>query len=162
MVIWGRSGVDDDLRLQIPDLPRSDLHVIFLLKTDDAAGLLVYATTNTYLGAWEASPAANQLTPNPRTSTDKTRSTIPHQNATGTRRRAAGNGRLRVRCMTRSMSRSNNWLYVAAAPAHNAPPKSVEPTTFSAGSPRAATTIAAAVVTKSSAMIRGFVIRTKS
>ncbi|GEM_PF-1758889 len=52
-------GVDDDLRLQIPDLPRSDLHVIFLLKTDDAAGLLVYASTNTYLGAWEASPAAN-------------------------------------------------------------------------------------------------------
>ena len=52
-------GVDDDLRLQIPNLPRSDVHVIFLLKTDDPTGLLVYTGTNTYLGAWEVSTAAN-------------------------------------------------------------------------------------------------------
>ena len=69
--------------------------------------------------------------------------------------RPCGIGRRIVRAITRSMSASKTQLSAPAEPAASAPPSSVQNVSASGGMPRAAITIAAAVVINSSTMMRG-------
>ena len=79
----------------------------------------------------------------------------------GERRRAGdtrpeATGRLAVRCIVRSMSRSSTWLIAPAPPADSAPPRQVSATSPSDGSP--ATYIVVTVVKSSSDCTFGLVI----
>ncbi len=69
-------------------------------------------------------------------------------------------GRLRVRSMIRSMSRSTYMLMALAPPAANVPPITVAAISHSDGRPRSATIIVGTVVTSSSSMMRGLVSET--
>ena len=71
-------------------------------------------------------------------------------------------GRLRVRCMTASMSRSMTMLIAFAPPAASVPPTTVATTSHVAGQPRRATIIVGTVVTSRSSMMRGLVSATKA
>ena len=64
-----------------------------------------------------SSPAATQLMASPMTSTDRPDSTTPKVSASSAFSRPPGIGRLRVRSMTASMSRSYHMLMAPAAPA---------------------------------------------
>src|SRR3954447_3730942 len=72
-----------------------------------------------------------------------------------------GIGRLRVRDISWSMSRSYQQLKTLAAPAANIPPTIVAPTSRQAGQPSAAIIIAGSVVTSSSSTSLGLVSATK-
>ena len=69
-------------------------------------------------------------------------------------------GRLRVRCISLSMSRSTYMLMALAPPAARAPPTRVATMRVTEGMPRWATTMVGRVVTSSSSMIRGLVSAT--
>ena len=69
-------------------------------------------------------------------------------------------GRLRVRCMSLSMSRSTNMLMALAPPAARAPPSRVATISQTGGRPRWATIMVGSVVISSSSMIRGLVSAT--
>ena len=69
-------------------------------------------------------------------------------------------GRLRVRCISLSMSRSTTMLMALAPPAANAPPSRVATISHTGGRPRWATIMVGSVVTSSSSMIRGLVSAT--
>jgi hypothetical protein len=66
-------------------------------------------------------------------------------------------GRLAVRFISASMSRSMTQLSVLAAPADNVPPTRVARTNHPDGMPRSARTMTGTVVMSSSSMIRGLV-----
>ncbi len=66
-------------------------------------------------------------------------------------------GRLRVRCISLSISRSTNMLMAFAPPAASAPPSSVASMSHTGGRPRWATIMVGRVVISSSSMIRGLV-----
>ena len=66
-------------------------------------------------------------------------------------------GRLRVRSIKASMSRSMSMLLAFAPPAARLPPIRVMITSQVDGQPSAASTIVGTVVMSSSSMIRGFV-----
>ena len=66
-------------------------------------------------------------------------------------------GRLRVRCISLSMSRSTTMLMALAPPAARAPPARVATMSHTDGTPRRATNMVGSVVTSSSSMIRGLV-----
>ncbi|CAB4580216.1 unannotated protein [freshwater metagenome] len=65
-------------------------------------------------------------------------------------------GRPLVRAMSVSMSRSMYMLNAFAEPALSAPPTRVPSMSHTSGTPRAASTITGAVVTRSSSITRGF------
>ena len=71
-------------------------------------------------------------------------------------------GRFRVRCMSRSMSRSTYMFSALAPPAAIAPPATVAAISHSDGSPRSARIIEGTVVTSSNSTMRGFVSATKA
>ncbi len=91
---------------------------------------------------------------------DAAASTSPNTSAAVGDTRPDGMGRLRVRDMRRSMSRSNQQLRVLAAPAANVPPTRVAPTSRHEGQPSAASIIAGSVVTSSSSTSLGLVSAT--
>ena len=66
-------------------------------------------------------------------------------------------GRLRVRFMMASMSRSTYMLMALAPPAAIVPPSTVAMISHREGRPRSATTMVGTVVMSSSSMIRGLV-----
>ena len=74
--------------------------------------------------------------------------------------RPLASGRLRVRAITRSMSRSTYMLMALAPPAASVPPSTVAAISHSDGMPRSATIIVGTVVTSSSSMMRGLVSAT--
>jgi len=69
----------------------------------------------------------------------------------------AGNGRLRVRRILASMSRSTTLLIALAPPADSAPPITVSTTSRVSGHPPWAITMAGTVVMSSNSTMRGFV-----
>ena len=87
-------------------------------------------------------------------------STVPNHSACAGSIRPAGSGRLRVRPIAASMSRSNQQLIAFAPAAASQPPVTVAIRRFQAGSPRAAITIAATAVTSSRTTTRGLVSAT--
>lgn len=66
-------------------------------------------------------------------------------------------GRLRVRSMTASMSRSTYMLMALAPPAARVPPITVATINHNDGMPRSATIMVGTVVTSNNSMIRGLV-----
>ena len=66
-------------------------------------------------------------------------------------------GRLRVRSITASMSRSTTMLMALAPPAASEPPSTVATTSHRSGTPPSATNMTGTVVTSSSSMILGLV-----
>ena len=68
-----------------------------------------------------------------------------------------GRGRLRVRRIIRSMSRSSQWLMALAPPAVIPPPSSTAISSFPDGTPWAAINIPPSAVNQSSSMIGGLV-----
>jgi hypothetical protein len=89
--------------------------------------------------------------------------TIPNTTARSGVTAFAGNGRRRVRAISRSMSCSRYWLMAFAEPAASVPQTRVQnvsrnqSTIGMPGTSRVARTIAGTVVTSSSSMIRGLV-----
>ena len=69
--------------------------------------------------------------------------------------RPDGSGRVHVRAMTRSMSRSYQQLIAPEPPDASAPPSAAQKSRASEGMPRAAMIIVASSVMSSSTMIRG-------
>ena len=69
-------------------------------------------------------------------------------------------GRLEVRCISLSMSRSTNMLMALAPPAARAPPSSVAIISQTGGRPRLATIMVGSVVMSRSSMMRGLVSAT--
>jgi hypothetical protein len=69
-------------------------------------------------------------------------------------------GRLRVRAITLSMSRSTYMLMALAPPAARVPPTTVQAISHTGGRPRWATIMVGTVVTSSSSMMRGLVSAT--
>ena len=69
-------------------------------------------------------------------------------------------GRLAVRCISLSMSRSTYMLMALAPPAARAPPTRVATISHTAGRPRWARIIVGSVVISSSSMMRGLVSAT--
>ena len=86
---------------------------------------------------------------------DSAASAIPNVSAARGEMRPAGIGRVAVRAICTSMSRSYQWLTAPAPPADSAPPSSVSRISPSDGLP--ATSIVATVVSSSSSWTRGFV-----
>jgi hypothetical protein len=72
--------------------------------------------------------------------------------------RPAGTGRVAVRAICASMSRSNQWLTAPAPPADSEPPRQVRNTSSTDGSP--ATYIVVTVVSSRSSWTRGLVSAT--
>lgn len=95
-------------------------------------------------------------------SSTKAAASIERANASAARGPTApvASGRLRVRCITRSMSRSTTMFVALAPPAASAPPTRVATITPADGRPRWATTMVGSVVTSSSSMLRGLVSAT--
>ena len=89
---------------------------------------------------------------------DSAASAIPNASAALGEIRPAGTGRLAVRAIWASMSRSNQWLTAPAPPADSEPPRQVSATSPSDGSP--ATYMVVIVVSSSSDWTRGFVSST--
>ena len=69
-------------------------------------------------------------------------------------------GRLPVRCISLSMSRSMTMLMALAPPAARAPPSRVAAMSLTGGRPRWATIMVGSVVISSSSMMRGLVSAT--
>ena len=89
---------------------------------------------------------------------EATPSAIPYTSAARGETRPEATGRSAVRDMSRSRSRSRQWLIAPAPPAERAPPRQVSATRPSDGSP--ATYIVVIVVKSSSDCTFGFVIST--
>src|ERR1700742_4709401 len=85
----------------------------------------------------------------------RTPSAIPNHSAVRGEIRPAGIGRVAVRAICASMSRSNQWLTAPAPPAERYPPRHVRATSQADGSP--ATYIVVIVVSSSSDWTFGFV-----
>ena len=85
-------------------------------------------------------------------------SSVPYTIAARTETRPDATGRLAVRFIWRSRSRSSAWLIAPAPPADSAPPRQVSATSPSDGSP--ATYIVVTVVKISSDWTFGLVIST--
>ena len=108
--------------------------------------------------------AESQFTVRPSQTNDSTCSTAANTRAPFGLTSPRGSGRLRVRAMTASMSRSNQQLTVLAAPAASEPPINVARTSCQDGRPpcgvdACATIIDGTVVISRSSMIRGLVSR---
>ena len=107
-----------------------------------------------------ARTAASHVVATHSSAVDSTASTEANTTAWRVVSAPVTSGRIRVRCMTRSMSRSMTMLKAFADPALMAPPTSVASTVSGSGTPRWARIITGTVVTSSSSMTRGFVSAT--
>src|SRR5919112_3958754 len=110
--------------------------------------------------ATAASPTASGVVNAHSNVSDVAASTPPNTRAARGDTAPEGIGRLRVRDISRSMSRSYQQLNVLAAPAANIPPTIVAPTSRQEGHPSAAIIIAGSVVTSSSSTSLGLVSAT--
>ena len=81
----------------------------------------------------------------------------PNVSACHGRMRPDGSGRVQVRAMTRSMSRSYQQLMAPDPPDASAPPSAAHSSSGGDGIPRAAMTIVAISVMRRSTMMRGLV-----
>ena len=104
------------------------------------------------------SAAASRFTVVTSSTNDAAPSATPKDSAWRGAIRPPGIGRVRVRLISASMSRSYQQLIALAPAAASQPPTTVARTSVHSGTPRAAMIIAATAVTSRSTMTRGLVM----